>query len=155
MTLLGDQIGLIPFSWVRPCLATQNPFLLLTFSFLLLGPPFLSYLNHNLFLNYILAYYLLALLPFGPQVVNYHFTLSSHINFRIYRFCVSHLTHETFKLCLRNTLNISKTARLNILGCYNSPPPPLLEFRPQNSYSVICMFYVRSFLFMSFTEVGV
>ena len=112
MTLLGDQIGLIPFSWVRPCLATQNPFLLLTFSFLHLGPPFLSYLHHNLFLNSSLAYYLLALLPLGPQVVNYHFTLSSLINFRIYRFRVSHLTHETFKLCLRNTLNMSKTVRV-------------------------------------------
>ena len=86
MTLLGDQIGLISFSWVKPCLATQNPFLFLTFSFLLLGPPFLPYLHHNLFLNSSLAYYLLALLPLGPQVVNYHFTLSSHINFQIYRF---------------------------------------------------------------------
>ena len=86
MTLLGDQIGLISFSLVKPCLATQNSFFFLTFSFLHLGPLFLSYLHHNLFLNSSLAYYLLALLPLGPQVVNYHFTLSSHINFRIYHF---------------------------------------------------------------------
>ena len=32
--------------------------------------------------------------------------------------------------------------------------PPLKEFRPRNSYSSMCMFYIRSFLFMSFTEVG-
>ena len=87
-------------------------FLLLTFSFLHLGPPFLSYLHHNLFLNASLAYYLLVLLLLGPQVVNYHFTLSSHINFWIYRFRVSRLTHETFKLGLRNTLNMSKIVRV-------------------------------------------
>ena len=64
----------------KALLGYQNPFLLLTFSFLHLGPPFLSYLHHNLFLNSSLAYYLLALLPLGPQVVNYHFTLDFIIN---------------------------------------------------------------------------
>ena len=34
------------------------------------------------------------------------------VTFRVYRFRVSHLTHETFKLCLQNTLNMSKTARV-------------------------------------------
>ena len=34
------------------------------------------------------------------------------VNFRVPRFHVSHLTHETFKLCLQNTLNMSKTARV-------------------------------------------
>ena len=33
-------------------------------------------------------------------------------NFRVSRFHVSHLNHETFKLCLQNTLNMSKTARV-------------------------------------------
>ena len=33
-------------------------------------------------------------------------------NFRVSRFHVSHLTHETFKLCLQNTLNMSKTTRV-------------------------------------------
>ena len=32
------------------------------------------------------------------------------VNFRVSRFHVSHLTHETIKLCLQNTLNMSKTA---------------------------------------------
>ena len=36
----------------------------------------------------------------------------SLVNFRVSRFHVSHLTHETFKLCLQNTLNMSKTARV-------------------------------------------
>ena len=34
------------------------------------------------------------------------------VNFRVPCFHVSHLTHETFKLCLQNTLNMSKTARV-------------------------------------------
>ena len=36
----------------------------------------------------------------------------SLVNFRVSRFHVSHLTHETFKLCLQNTLNMLKTARV-------------------------------------------
>ena len=36
----------------------------------------------------------------------------SFLNFRVSRFHVSHLTHETFKLCLQNTRNMSKTARV-------------------------------------------
>ena len=34
------------------------------------------------------------------------------VNFRVPRFHVSHLTHETFKLFLQNTLNMSKTTRV-------------------------------------------
>ena len=34
------------------------------------------------------------------------------VNFRVSHFHVSHLTHETFKLCLQNTLNMSKTTRV-------------------------------------------
>ena len=45
---------------------------------------------------------------FGPITI-----LSlSLVNFRVSRFHVSHLTHVTFKLCLQNTLNMSKTARV-------------------------------------------
>ena len=36
----------------------------------------------------------------------------SLVNFRVSRFYVSHLTHETFKLCLQNTLNMSKTVKV-------------------------------------------
>ena len=36
----------------------------------------------------------------------------SFVTFRVSRFHVSHLTYETFKLGLQNTLNISKTARV-------------------------------------------
>ena len=34
------------------------------------------------------------------------------VDFRVPRFYVSHLTHETFKLHLQNTLNMSKTTRV-------------------------------------------
>ena len=37
----------------------------------------------------------------------------SLVNFRVSRFHVSHLTHETLKLCLQNTRNMSKTARVS------------------------------------------
>ena len=36
----------------------------------------------------------------------------SFITFRVSRFLVSHLTHETVKLGLQNTLNMSKTTRV-------------------------------------------
>ena len=36
----------------------------------------------------------------------------SFVNFRVSRFSVSHLTHETVKLCLQNTLNMSKMTRV-------------------------------------------
>ena len=36
----------------------------------------------------------------------------SFVTFRLSRFPVSHLTHETVKLGLQNTLNMSKTTRV-------------------------------------------
>ena len=36
----------------------------------------------------------------------------SFVTFRVSHFPVSHLTHETVKLCLQNTLNMSKTSRV-------------------------------------------
>ena len=36
----------------------------------------------------------------------------SFVTFRVSHFHVSHLTHETFKLGLQNTLNMSKTTRV-------------------------------------------
>ena len=36
----------------------------------------------------------------------------SFVTFRVSRFHVSHLTHETFKLSLQNTLNMLKTTRV-------------------------------------------
>ena len=36
----------------------------------------------------------------------------SFVTFRVSRFHISHLTHETFKLHLQNTLNMSKTTRV-------------------------------------------
>ena len=44
------------------------------------------------------------------------------VNFRVSHFHVSHLTHETFKLRLQNTLNMSKTARESFGVLQFSPP---------------------------------
>ena len=46
----------------------------------------------------------------------------SLINFWVSRFRVSHLTHETFKLRLQNTLNMSKTAKVYFGVLQFSPP---------------------------------
>ena len=43
------------------------------------------------------------------QITNLSLNL---VNFWVPRFHVSHLTHETFKLCLQNTRNMSKTAKV-------------------------------------------
>ena len=45
------------------------------------------------------------------------------VNFRVPRFHVSHLTHETFKLHLQNTLNMSKTARVYFRVLHLAPKP--------------------------------
>ena len=63
----------------------------------------------------------------------------SFVTFRVSRFYISHLTHKTVKLCLQNTLNMSKTTRvyfgvLQDLGLKATiltmppPPPPLFFF---------------------------
>ena len=46
----------------------------------------------------------------------------SFVTFRVSRFHVSYLTHETFKLGLQNTLNMSKTARVYFRVLQFSPP---------------------------------
>ena len=46
----------------------------------------------------------------------------SFVTFRVSRFPVSHLTHETVKLGLQNTLNMSKTTRVYFGVLQFSPP---------------------------------
>ena len=46
----------------------------------------------------------------------------SFVNFRVSCFSVSHLTHETVKLCLQNTLNMSKMTRVYFGALQFSPP---------------------------------
>ena len=53
------------------------------------------------------------------QITNLSLNL---VNFGVHRFHVSHLTHETFKLCLQNTLNMSKTTRVYFGMLQFSPP---------------------------------
>ena len=45
------------------------------------------------------------------------------VNFWVSCFHVSHLTHETFKLRLQNTLNMSKTARVYFGMLHGLPHP--------------------------------
>ena len=60
----------------------------------------------------------------------------SFVTFRVSRFPVSHLTHETVKLGLQNTLNMSKTTRVyfgvlqRLLGA-SYLPGELLQFFQQ------------------------
>ena len=50
----------------------------------------------------------------------------SLVNFRVSHFHVSHLTHETFKLRLQNTLNMSETARVYFRVLQEGPNEPCL-----------------------------
>ena len=63
---------------------------------------------------------------------NYKFVIVSCKIFGFLNFHVSHLNHETFKLCLQNTLNMSKTTRvyfrvLNSMSVEKAASPPSLE----------------------------
>ena len=52
----------------------------------------------------------------------------SFITFRVSRFSVPHLTYETFKLGLQNTLNMSKTTRVYFGVLQESRIVALLSF---------------------------
>ena len=56
----------------------------------------------------------------------------SFVTFRVSRFRVSHLTHETVKLCLQNTLNMSKTTRV-YFGVLQCPSFQLVPINTSNS----------------------
>ena len=63
-------------------------------------------------------------MTFKPHFwTNYNFVLNS-CTFRVSHFLVSHLTYETVKLGLQNTLNMSKTTRVYFGVLQFSPPPP-------------------------------
>ena len=51
-------------------------------------------------------------MSFKPLFGQFTILYLSLVNFRVSRFHVSHLTRETFKLCLQNTLNMLKTTRV-------------------------------------------
>ena len=68
----------------------------------------------------------------------------SFVTFQVSHFPVSHLTHETVKLCLQNTLNMSKTTRV-YFGVLQRPPaidandfelkPALITMVQQNQFT--------------------
>ena len=47
-----------------------------------------------------------------PLLANYIFALISCTNYEFSNFQALHLNYEKFKLCLQNTLNMSKTTRV-------------------------------------------
>ena len=51
-------------------------------------------------------------MSFRPRFGQITILSLSFVTFWVSRFHVSHLTHGTFKLCLQNTLNMSKTVRV-------------------------------------------
>ena len=76
------------------------------------------------------------------------------VNFRVSRFHVSHLTHKTFKLCLQNTLNMSKTARvyfgvLHIPFVWSTPFLPFSLFLISFYFIILLMTSYPTWLNMS------
>ena len=62
-------------------------------------------------------------MTFKPLFGQFTYLSLSFVTFRVSRFRVSHLTHETVKLCLQNTLNMSKMTRV-YFGVLQRPPMP-------------------------------
>ena len=58
----------------------------------------------------------------------------SFVTFRVSHFPVLHLTHETVKLGLQNTLNMSKTTRV-YFGVLHEVPIP----RPERYFRDVCL----------------
>ena len=94
---------------LRPCLALQiKPIFGLTF-FICKKVP------HYLYSKFPKLYFgpkSLQFMTFKPLFRPITKLSLSFVTFRVSRFHVSYLTHETFKLSLQNTLNMSKTARV-------------------------------------------
>ena len=89
----------------------KNPFLAFSFSFLhssLITPLIYEYIFHYFFFGP-KSFHIRTFKPlFGPITILF----LCFITFRVSRFPVLHLTHETVKLGLKNTLNMSKTTRV-------------------------------------------
>ena len=83
----------------------------------------------SLFLQFILCYFHFGLkscqfMTFKSLFGQFTILSLSFVTFRVSRFHVSYLTHETFKLSLQNTLNMSKMTRVYFGVLQFSPPPP-------------------------------
>ena len=97
---------------LRPCLAKSNKTHFWVKSlYLLFSPPLSLFLQFNLcYFHFGLSSY--KFISFRPLFTNYNFVLKYCTIFGFLNFHVLHLNHETFKLCLQNTLNMSKTTRV-------------------------------------------
>ena len=102
--------------FVRPCLALKNPFLG-SYHNCIFVPQLLAICISSSFycilashlLGIISQFLLFLLWPHFGQIIKLSL---SFITFRVSHFPVSHLTYETVKLSLQNTLNMSKTTRV-------------------------------------------
>ena len=95
--------------FVRPCLALKNPFLG-SYHNCIFVPQLLAICILASHLLGIISQFLLFLLwPHFGQIIKLSL---SFITFWVSHFPVSHLTYETVKLGLQNTLNMSKTTRV-------------------------------------------
>ena len=95
--------------FVRPCLALKNPFLD-SYHNCIFVPQLLAICILASHLLGIISQFLLFILwPHFGQIIKLSL---SFLTFRVSRFPVSHLTYETVKLGLQNTLNMSKTTRV-------------------------------------------
>ena len=89
----------------------KNPFLAFSFSFLhssLITPLIYEYIFHYFFFGP-KSFHIRTFKPLFGSITKLSL---SFVTFRVSRFPVSHLTHETVKLGLQNTLNMSKTTRV-------------------------------------------
>ena len=80
------------------------------FLYLLLSPSLLLFIIKLSFISFWPQSH--QFISFRPLFGQITILSLSFVTFRVSHFHVSHLTHETFKLSLQNTLNMSKTTRV-------------------------------------------
>ena len=108
--------------FLRPCLALQiKPIFGLSLFICKKVLPSLDYLSLDFPLFY-LGLKSFHIRTFKSLFGQFTILSLSFVTFRVSHSPVSHLTHETVKLCLQNTLNMSKTTRVYFGVLQFSPP---------------------------------
>ena len=95
--------------FVRPCLALKNPFLGSYHNCIFVPQLLVICILASHLLGIISQFVLFLLWPHFGQIIKLSLSFTT---FRVSHFPVSHLTYETVKLGLQNTLNMSKTTRV-------------------------------------------
>ena len=98
---------------------------------------FFFWINNNLFQKGKTQQKSFQIMTFKPLFGPITILFSSFVTFRVSRFPVSYLTHETVKLCLQNTLNMSKTARVyfGVLHSITWSPDPFGAFTVSSTWN--------------------